>query len=433
MPSDAKDKKKRKVKIITCIRCGKTAQYGGPGPICNSCHVKEYKQRTGYKGPIRKCVECGNITNMWAHGLCRSCYNREYGKKNRESLTQKQHERRLNDPEKFREWNRKWKAANPDKVKESQRKHYYKDVETSRRKSREYGRNHREEINAKHRKGYFTKEQIIIPLEFRIQQIPDLKRKLVEEFLNTVYKDRSETTKKIFVKNVNKLVDFEKSLGNASYLAAWNTMPLEVIDRFQIENGVLKDSVRIFFKWLHKRKKVIKDLSVAIPTETAKRRVNAVSSSRLNELVKKWYAEEGELIECIVGLLVVFYILTGHQMRYIKDSDVYDGILFLDGREIKLDEKIIELIERYRKWKKEFYGEDSPDFLFVNSESYYRKIPVSVTYFTKMFRRFNVGLTVSELRKAMIVFHKDKTGLDPFALGKIAGITPRAASIYYND
>ena len=433
MPSDAEDKKKRKVKIITCIRCGKTARYGGPGPICNSCHVKEYKQRTGYRGPIRKCVECGNITNIWGHGLCRSCYNRDYGKKNRESLTQKQHERRLNDPEKFREWDRRWKAANSDKVKESQRKHYYKDVETSRRKSREYGRNHREEINAKYRKGNFTKEQIIIPLEYQIQQIPDLKRELVEEFLNTVYKDRAKATKRIFVRHINKLVSFEKSLGNGSYLAAWNMMTLEVIDRYQVENGILKDSVRIFFKWLHKRKKVVVDLSFAIPTAKIRRRVNGVSFSRLNELARKWYAGDGELVECIVGLLIVFYVLTGHQMRHIKDSDVHDGILFLDGREIKLDEKIFNLIEQYRKWKKAFYDEDLPDFLFVTGESYHRKIPVSVTYFTRMFRRLNVGLTVSELRKAMIVFHKDKTGLDPFALGKIAGITPRAAAMYYND
>ena len=91
----------------------------------------------------------------------------------------------------------------------------------------------------------------------------------------------------------------------------------------------------------------------------------------------------------------MFYVLTGHQMRHIKDSDVHDGILFLDGREIKLDEKIFNLIEQYRKWKKAFYDEDLPDFLFVTGESYHRKIPVSVTYFTRMFRRLNVGLTVS--------------------------------------
>jgi site-specific recombinase XerD len=81
--------------------------------------------------------------------------------------------------------------------------------------------------------------------------------------------------------------------------AGWNALALGMLDQCQVETGILKDSVRVFFRWLKKRKLIESDLTEAIPAQTSKLRLPKVSKTTLSELAQKWYSGDSLLHERI--------------------------------------------------------------------------------------------------------------------------------------
>jgi len=68
------------------------------------------------------CLECG-VDEIWAKGLCRSCYGREWYK---------------NNTEKVRQTNKEWKQQNKEKHKEHSKRYY----ENNKEKVAKYRKNH---------------------------------------------------------------------------------------------------------------------------------------------------------------------------------------------------------------------------------------------------------------------------------------------------
>lgn len=421
-------------KTGVCARCGKEKPIiSRKSMLCNSCHVVEYKKRTGYKGPVRTCIVCGEVTNIHSNEMCRSCYNRQYAKDHHEEILERKRQDRKENPEKYKNWDKTWKERNREYIREKDRQYYQAHIEKRRAEKRKYYREHAQELKDKNRRKYIENNTSIgkkQKSDDMIQSIPDLKKVWIIEFLSTVYHDRAERSKDKFLRDISRLLNFLKEHNETAYKGGWNMVSLTDIEQCQIETSALKDSLRVFFKWLKQRKYVTLNLADAIPTQTSKRKISEINIENLSEVVKRWYHKDGNLEVRIACLLIIFHLCTVHQLRNLKVSDLQDGKIFLHNDWHEVDEKLWQLIEKYKKWRTDFYFEFTPEYFFITGYTVTSKTPVEGSHFAKLFKANSVGLSPSDLRKAMIYFHKNKTGMDPFKLAVIAGISPRMALKY---
>jgi hypothetical protein len=213
---------------------------------------------------------------------------------------------------------------------------------------------------------------------------------------------------------------------------AWNLVELIDIEKCQVETGILKDSLRVFFTWLHKRKHATKKLAIAIPTETNKLRKTILPFKKLKELYDRWTQGEGNFNERISGLLIIHYGFTNAELRNFKLDDYkYDRII-IDEEEILLNEKIIKIMNEYLDWRRSFYRgvpDDNPYF-FISQESFYTKQKVDEGYFANTFKRNGLPRP-SIIRKTMIHFFKNDPHNDVFKIAALFRIMPKSASRYW--
>lgn len=85
------------------------------------------------------CKSCGEYKETHGHGLCRKCYNKQYGKQNRAELNRKA---------------KIYQEDNRDEINLRGRKRYAANSETFRQKNRLYHAEHRDELNQKNRLYY---------------------------------------------------------------------------------------------------------------------------------------------------------------------------------------------------------------------------------------------------------------------------------------
>ncbi len=263
-----------------------------------------------------------------------------------------------------------------------------------------------------------------------IDKIPDFKKIWVVEFLDSVYKNREYRTKHRFLQDLNRLLSFVMKNNIDAYLGGWNMLSLVDVERCQVETGPLKDSLRVFFRWLKKRKNVVASLEEAIKPGTRSWPLADITIDNLSDLVKSLYSGSVNLEMRIAGLMIVFFLCTNQQLRYLEVSHLKNQKIYLNGRWQDVDGRLWTFIEEYKTWRDEFYLGYAPKYFFVTGYTAGTGMPVSISHFSNLFQSNNLGLSPSKLRKAMIFFHKEKTGMDPFALGAIAGIQPRSATRY---
>lgn len=430
----------RKQRIGICSGCQKERPLVTKDNLCNSCHVKEYKRRTGYKGPVRACVVCGKVTNIHSNNMCKSCYNKKYAEENHDRILENKRRDRAANPEKYRNWDREWKKRNHERVKAMGREKYWENIESSRRNRREsYIKRNLKKVEKNRIKYIAAAKKRNISVDELIKEskldelkkdIPELKIKWLDEFLMSVYAERSYGTKYKFLLDLNRLLKYLKQNNSKAYWGAWNMLSIIDIEQCQVETGPLKDSLRVFFRWLKKRKFITCDLQKGIPTSTHKQRCSAVSIEELSKLARRLYSEKLGLEVRLAGLLIIFYLFTNEQLRNLETIHLRDKKIFFNGAWHNVDEKIWHLIEDYMKWREDFYLGYAPKYFFVTGYTIKSQSKVSIKHFSHLFIKEKIGLSPSMLRKAMIIFHKEKTGLDPFGLGSIAGIQARSATRY---
>lgn len=128
--------------IGPCINCGKTEKLSIKSSLrglCKTCWQREYhqknketiRQRRKYYGSLITCPRCGKEKHHYAKGLCRACYNREgkplitcvrCGKKKPHQGKNMCsscyfHEHNKNRRERKVAWNREWRKKNRDKTR----------------------------------------------------------------------------------------------------------------------------------------------------------------------------------------------------------------------------------------------------------------------------------------------------------------------------
>lgn len=318
---------------------------------------------------------------------------------------------------------------------------YAKDIEVSREKRRRSYRLNPEQKNSarlcyrNNAKNSVCKPIRGMPIEKRIEAeialMPDLKRVWVIEFISTVFEDRAKITKLTFIRGINRIIFHICKNDAGREKAGWNMVTLSDIDGCQVETGILKDSLRVFFRWLHNRKKVTLDLSAAIPTAKIKRRKPKSSKELLIKLFNQWNQGIGSPQVCIAGLLIIYFGMTNEELRLLKVDDFSEGKVFLNGEWLELDTILWDKITCYLEWRDSFYFGLAPDYFFVTGISVTNKKPVDLSYFGKRFKFENIPVTPSDVRKAMIYFHKEHGKVDPPVIGQLFRIKPRSASVYF--
>lgn len=427
----AKENRKQQP-LIVCKICGRERPHAAHG-LCAVCHVKEHRKEN--PGPVRACSECGKIGVIKARDRCSACYSRWYVKNRSPEVAARSREQsRVNRQGRklqIHNYNIRWNREHTQWRKEYQK--IYKTVNKARitDSTRLRLRKKCEEP------GYLkTIRKIAVTPEEKMNsflvQMPDMKRVRVEEFLHTAYKNRADSTKVKLVRHLTRLLSFVASIDPEAALGPWNTINAVHIERCQVETGQLKDSLRVFFHWLHRRKNIDVDLSKAVYSPKTRYRVPAVSADVIRQLIEKWANGNCGYNERIAGLMIIYYGMTCEELRNLKNADVNDWQILIDGRYYDIEPRLGELIKEYIDWKqKRFFGY-AHEFFFVTGESVTKKAPVEYSYFAKHFKLNHVPVSPSHLRKAIIYLFKDQVQqINPFILGAVFRIHPRGATRYF--
>jgi 5-methylcytosine-specific restriction endonuclease McrA len=82
---------------------------------------------------IKKCKECEQLKEHVAHGLCKSCYMKEWERNNLKKRSRYLKQWRKNNPEKVKEYRRRQKESNPDYNKQYYLQHKEKVIKRIRK------------------------------------------------------------------------------------------------------------------------------------------------------------------------------------------------------------------------------------------------------------------------------------------------------------
>jgi hypothetical protein len=426
-----------------CSRCRQWREIKGHG-MCAVCVTAEYRERTGYQGPVRKCDTCGEETPIKARNMCNRCYIQWRIEQNPEHFRELKKNYVAQNRERTLDTQKKWRDEHKEHIAEEWKLYYQKNRKRLDHNRKIKYHKHRE-ANAAHsriiRYQKLANGEIIIqyaardPQEImtsRLKQIPEFKRPLVDEFLNGVYKDRAYNTKILFLSNLIRLIEHLDYYYPDIVNGSWNMLNLTIIDECQVHTGILKDSVRVFFHWLYVRKGTNQNLAKAIPTQILRMGKKRMARSTLRELYLRWTSGNVLLVEKIAGMLIMFYGFTNKELRSLKKKDISNGILQYRGENIELEPLLKQYIQEYINWRNDYYQglNDSNEFFFISRMSIFSGKIVSVEYFSKLFRKNGLP-SPSAIRKSMIYLHKDDFGFDPFAISAVFGISPRGAARYW--
>ena len=421
-----------------CANCGILKPNIRKG-LCAACYAREYRKATGYIGPTRQCIACNNIRPIHANGMCCSCNSKLYRLEHLEELKQYDKQYYADNRESIRKRQIMWRASHKEAVRSYCNKYYYEHWEHSKKKSRLRARKNKENLKImRHNmlyKGTEIRVKRAMSLNERIaitmKQIPIMKRQWVQEFLSGPYKDHSERTIKTFLSNIVRLIKYLEKEGIAQ--GAWNLVELIDLEKCQVETGILKDSLRVFFTWLHRRKHVRKNLAEAIPPNTLKLRKTILPFEKMKELYDRWIHVEGNFIERIAGLLIIHYGFTTGELRNLKLCDYKHDRIMIDGEEIIIHENIRDIINEYFDWRKSYYDGvlDENPYFFISRESYYTKNKVSEGYFAELFKK-NGYSGPNIIRRTMIYFFRNDPHKDVFKIAALFRIRPVGAARYWS-
>lgn len=429
---------------VECKRCGKIRSHAAHG-LCAPCHSTEYRKNNNYKGPMGMCDRCGLEKNIHAKGMCSNCYNKEYNLSHKEERRQYIQEQRKLNPEKFRKWGKNWADNNKDRRRELDQNFRDRNRERLRMEKRlRYRTNPEIMEKARLRSRLYslkpgmviTKRQILsveAKLTIEINKIPDLKRVWVAEFLASAFADRAPSTKYRLVCDIRRLVKHLGQRSDQKANAGWNALELSDIDQCQVDTGILKDSLRVFFRWLKRRKYITLSLADAIPVPKNRSKASKVSKTFLRELFDKWNQGEGTIHTCIAGLLIIYFGMTNEELRNLKVTDLRESKVFLGGEWLEIDPVLWDKIIAYLKWREEFYFGMAPEYFFVTGISVSNNKPVCISYFSNHFKLNNILVTPGELRKAMIYFHKRYSKMNPALIASLFRISPKGAAQHFKQ
>ena len=402
--AEQRKKRKENQKIVVCSKCGRLKPlYYKKMNLCHTCYTNHLKNERGYETPKDKCAVCGQFTNIFGHGMCRSCYNKWYAKENHDKIELKRRQRFRNNPDKKRKYARMFVEK---------KRHIYGD----------------ERVNDENMIGCVPRN--VLSNEEIIASFPEMKRGWVEEFLSTVYNDREDSTIRKFLKDMQRLVTFLHDSVPQHYDGGWNLLDITDIERCQVETGVLKDSLKMFFKWLETRKRINNKISSAFVPDRHGWRISNLNVDKLSVNVKMFFDINKELPFKIAGQLIVYYLVSCDEMRLLTIDCFHEHKIFIHGEWRKVPDDLWSLIEEYMVWRKDYYFEYAPEYFFVTGKSVSEKTTVGVNYFWRLFKRNRCDFVPSELRKMMISFYKSEVGMDFFELSAISGITPEATIPY---
>lgn len=435
--------KKRSLPKGKCARCGRWLVIKAKG-MCAACSTAEHRKRTGYKGPIRICANCGEEKPIKARNLCNRCYQRwkfqqdpERIRSRKRDLVNRNRVRYLAAQKTWRDANKEHRAAyaakyyqdNKDRLKIAKRirNHKNREIIAQQARVRRHLKQGQNSVGS-----YKTATNPTNKIETFLKAIPELKRVWVDEFINGVYSQRDTKTKIYFLNNILKLIQYIYEKHPQMANGGWNTLSLVLIEECQVRTGVLKDSVRVFFNWLYSRKRTTVNLAEAIPTQTRNLSKKSLPTQELAALYKRWTEEDGLLVERIAGLLIIFYGFTNEQLRHLKRTEVNEKYIQHANKVIPLEQPLIKLTSEYMEWRRYYYIglNDTNPYFFVNKVSIFTENPVSIGYFSYLFRKNGLP-SPSAIRKSMILFYKNKMDCDPFALAALANISPRGAARYW--
>ena len=102
--------------IIICKECGKEKPHKAHG-LCKSCYNRQCKR------PLVICKDCGQEKPHCAKGLCGPCYMRQYQAEHWAEWNAYNRQWVKANPEKHREHNSQWREANPEKAREGCRRY----------------------------------------------------------------------------------------------------------------------------------------------------------------------------------------------------------------------------------------------------------------------------------------------------------------------
>ena len=128
-----------------------------------------------------------------------------------------------------------------------------------------------------------------------------------------------------------------------------------------------------------------------------------------------------------------YFGMTNEELRNLKVNQVADNKIFLGGEWLEVDPGLWNNIIAYLKWREEFYFGMAPEYFFITGISVSNNKPVDVSYFSKNFKSNNISITPSELRKAMIQFHKRHSKMDPALIASLFRILPKSAAQYFKQ
>lgn len=396
-------RKKRKENSITtvCSRCGIIKlQYNAELNLCHSCYSKHLRDDNGYKTPIRECTVCGEKTHTFAHNMCKSCYNKQYVKINHDAIERNRRFHFRKNPDRKRNYDRQWLKK----------------------------KNNNKNISNTNMRG-------CVPLVVKSNQeiidfIPEMKKIFVNEFLMTVYLNRKENTKRKFLLDINRLLEYVKNNIPEHFEGSWNILTVSDIEKCQIDTGILKDSLKVFFRWLRTRKEITLQLENAFIPCKRYQKTYKIPIENLKKYVEKFFNDETSLVTRIAGRFIIYYLCTPFELQKLKNSDVAYKKVNLHGNWYDIDEDLWNLIEEYNHYKQDYYFHYATDFFFMTGMSVSEQKSVSRYFFWRQFKCNGVGISPTELRKAMISFYKHEVGMDFFELSAISGISPVATIPY---
>ncbi|WP_273483934.1 hypothetical protein [Desulforamulus ruminis] len=157
-----------------------------------------------------------------------------------------------------------------------------------------------------------------------------------------------------------------------------------------------------FFNWTKRFKLTFNNPCKGIEVDYGHKITQCLDEEKQRELVKRWFSDQANLQEAVIGILGLIYGCSSEEIRNIKLGNFKEKELVLPGRPIpiKLPEKVLQLINRYLLWRDEICKGANNDYFLVSKISYKKNCPVSDNTFRNLLKE--TGLSPRDLRSTRI-------------------------------
>lgn len=242
-----------------CNRCGRILEIKGHG-MCAACFTANHRAKTGYKGPIRKCIDCGEEKPIKAQNRCDKCYQRMRIGQNPEYFSERKRKYVARNRERTLAGQKKWRDENKEHRSDYWKQYYAKNrVRLDHNRRINYHKN-RIKLLAKLREKTYRKiadgQPILIRrvfarspeeiIENLINQIPEFKKPWVQEFLKGAYSGRDGKTKIRFLSDLLRLINYIGDKNPETVNGSWNMLNLIQIEKCQVHRHTERQSPGLF-------------------------------------------------------------------------------------------------------------------------------------------------------------------------------------------